>query len=96
MNFKDILIGLSQDKDEVIITFPNIRKVKAKIVALDLTNVHWKPVKVHFLDKGLKIEETVSEPHPFSMDQDATIEVKKMVPYLEDWIHLDFIEKFVD
>lgn len=79
---KLILIALSEGQTECTVSIEGFRTVKAKIIALDFTNIVFKPIKVRFLEK-LKIEETFLEDNTWSEGQHLA---KKMVSYTEDWV----------
>ena len=86
----NLFLALANGKRKCEIEIPCVGNVKAEIIAIDLINIEWKPVKVKFFDK-LKIEETCLEDNFLTEGQHLT---KKWCDYKEDWISVLSIKNY--
>ena len=49
--FNAIIRHMARGNFECWVDIPDFRKVKAEITGLTFTNIIWKPISVHFLEK---------------------------------------------
>lgn len=50
---------VAQGKTECWVDIPGFRKVKSKIIGFELDNIIWKPIKVRFLEKINRTDDTL-------------------------------------
>jgi hypothetical protein len=90
---RSFLLAMADGKYKCDVEYPGFRDVKCKVIGVDFTNLSFRPIHIHFLEK-LTQEITEYEPAPFSYDSDATIPVKKRVPITDTWVSVRCLKNY--
>ena len=85
-----ILLGLVQGKYNWVIDYPGYGNINVKILQINFENIFHRPIKVKILDKGLLVDKTEFEQHPFVDDEEIRVVVKR--PFLEDWVNVEYFK----
>lgn len=96
-NMKKCLLAMSKGKIKCDVDYPNFRKIKSEIIAIDLTNIDWKPIKVQFLESGLlETTESYEEIDLFGWNNIEPLMglVTKQTTVTESWVMLEWLSNF--
>lgn len=95
-DIQNCLMAVATGKVKCDMDYPNFRKIQVEIIGIDLTNIHFRPIHVRVLEKGLKreIEELEDVPSFGYGDEPQQHLVKKNISYTEDWVSVKWLSNY--